>query len=96
MEGFLTTTNVLFSITIIGVIFSIYRSYKDPQTTSEKDSIKLSDRVNNLENDIREVKEQHLKAIEGDLRTLNVTLQKLSETVVRLSTIIDERIPKAK
>lgn len=95
MNYFLTTTNVLFAITIIGILFNIYRSYKDPQTSSEKDSIKLTDRVATLELSIKEVREQHLKAVETDLKNLNITLQKLSETVVKLSTIIDERIPRS-
>lgn len=34
--NFLTTTNILFAITIIGVLFSIYRSYHNPQEDLEK------------------------------------------------------------
>lgn len=92
----LTTQNILFALTFIGVIFSIYRSYKEPQISIEKDSLKLTDRVLNLEKGIVEIREKHLEAITSDLKELNTTLQDLSHTVIKLSTVIDERIPRDK
>ncbi len=35
MESILTTQNILFTLTVLGVIFSIYRSYRTPQEETE-------------------------------------------------------------
>jgi uncharacterized protein YpmB len=91
----LTPSNIVFILGIIGTIFTIYSYFKNPQIKTEKDAISLTDKVATLEKTVTEIREKHLATVETDLRNLNTTLQKLSETVVRLSTIIDERIPKA-
>ena len=50
--------------------------------------------MSTLERSVIEIREKHLLSVENDLKILNNTLQDLSRTVVKLSTIIDERIPK--
>ncbi len=82
-------------LTFIGMAFVIYDRFSKPQIKADQAGIKLTDRVDTLEKTVIEIREKHLTSVESDLKTLNQTLQKLSETVVRLSTIIDERIPKA-
>lgn len=91
----LTPSNIVFILGIIGTIFTVYNYFKNPQIKTEQDAISLADKVATLEKVVTEIREKHLTSVETDLRNLNTTLQKLSETVVRLSTIIDERIPKS-
>lgn len=90
----ITTGNVTFAIGIIGILFSIYKSYKNPQIESDKSMISLADRVGNVEKTVGEIKETHLKTVEQDIKSLTISVNELSKTVVRLATIIDERIPK--
>lgn len=90
----ITTTGVLFILTIAGAVFGIYHYFKKPQDQSEKDGIKLADRISSVEKELYEVKQTHLLAMEKDLKSLTDSVNELSRTVVRLSTIIDERIPK--
>ncbi len=92
----ITTTSVLFAITILGTIFGIYNYFKRPQDKSEKDGIRLSDRVTNIEKELKEVRETHLLAMEKDLKALTDSVHQLSLTVTKLSTVIDERIPRVK
>lgn len=95
MEIPITTTGVLFIITIAGTVFGIYHYFKKPQDQSEKNDIKLEDRIKAVEKELYEVKQTHLLAMEKDLKSLTDSVNELSRTVVRLSTIIDERIPKS-
>ncbi len=95
MNSLLTLPNLIAICTLIGIIFIVYDRFSKPQIETDKDSIKITDRIIALEKTVTEIREKHLISVESDLKTLNVTLQDLSKTVVRLSTIIDERIPKA-
>ncbi len=90
----ITTETVLFLIAVLSVIFNIYHFFKKPQDKSEKDVIRLTDEVSQLKKDVIEVREKHLASIEKDVKELTTTINTLSITVTRLSTIIDERIPK--
>lgn len=91
----LTTQNVLFIIAVITAIFGLYNYFRNPQIKTDQEGIKLYDRISNLEKSVVEIREKHLTSVETDLKLLNTAINDLSKTVVRLSTIIDERIPKA-
>lgn len=91
----LTTNTILFILTVGSFIFGIYHYFKKPQVDGEKNDIKLEDRIKAVEKELKEVRETHLLAMEKDLKALTDSVNQLSLTVVRLSTIIDERIPKS-
>lgn len=87
------------------VVFSVYLYFRNPQIKTDQTTLKLEDKIKALEKDnsdlktdiqkqFIEIKETHIRSIEGDIKTLTTAVNDLSKTVVRLSTIIDERIPK--
>jgi len=88
------TQTILNVIYLLGIIFAIYIYFRSPQEKSNLTQAKLSDDIKDLQRQITDVKETHLKSMETDLKTLTNAVNELSKTVVRLSTIIDERIPK--
>lgn len=81
-------------LNIIGFIFAIYLYFRNPQIKTDQVIIKLQEDFTSLQKQILEVKETHLKSVEMDIKTLTAAVNDLSKTVVRLSTIIDERMPK--
>lgn len=89
-----TTDTVLFFITVVSVLYALYERFRKPQDDQKIDGIKLQERLSEVEKDLLEVRKTHLVAMEKDVRDLNTTLQGLTNTVTKLSTIIDERIPK--
>lgn len=78
----------------IGVIFSVYLHFKNPQIKSAQEALKLREDIDNLEDVITEVKEKHLRSVEKEMKGLTTTIHHLTLTVTKLSTIIDERMPK--
>lgn len=80
---------------LLGIIFAVYNSFKNPQIDADKTILRLREDVDTLKDSVIEIKEKHLNAVEIDIRKLTDTIQQLSITVVRLGTIIDERIPKS-
>jgi uncharacterized membrane protein (DUF106 family) len=90
----ITPQNITFALSIIAIIFAVYNSFKKPQIDGEKIAITMREDINSLQKQIIEIKETHLRSVEADIKTLTTAVNELSKTVVRLSTIIDERIPK--
>jgi len=91
----LTTSNIQFVLTIGVLLFAIFKSWNKPHNDLEKFNVKLREDVDSLGKAITEIKETHIRSVEADIKALNGTIQDLSKTVVKLATIIDERIPKA-
>ena len=79
---------------LIGILFTVYLYFRNPQIKTDGVIIKLQEDVSSMQKQMMELKETHLKAMESDIKSLTSAVNDLSKTVVRLSTIIDERIPK--
>jgi peptidoglycan hydrolase CwlO-like protein len=94
MAALLTSSNITFGLGILGIIFAVYNSIKNPQIDSDKDIVRLRDDMNSLSEEVSEIKEKHLASVELNIKELASTIHDLSITVTRLSTIIDERIPR--
>ena len=87
--------NLVFGgIGLFGTVFTIYSYFKNPQIKTDQTTITLSSDVTELKKQITEIRETHLRNVEKDMKDLTAAVNDLSKTVVRLSTIIDERIPK--
>lgn len=85
---------VILATTVIGVIFSVYLHFRNPQIKSDQTIIRLKEDLETLKAVVVDVKERHLIAVDQEMKALTHTISQLSLTVTRLSTIIDERIPK--
>lgn len=80
----------MFGIGLVGIVITVYKAISSPQIKADK----LSERIDAIEKSVQEIKENHLKAVEQDIKNLTSSVNELSKTVVRLATIIDERIPR--
>lgn len=89
------TQTILNVIYLLGIIFAIYIYFRTPQEKAQLITSKLSEDVKDLQRQITDVRETHLKSVETDLKTLTSAVNQLSITVATLSTIINERIPRA-
>ncbi|MCK9370755.1 hypothetical protein M0R04_12670 [Candidatus Dojkabacteria bacterium] len=135
MNEILTTSNILFTLTILGVIFSIYRSYRTPQEELDKkmavgDAIsekELSTKATILaqkeaegkagllaqqvqwEKEANEKKftefgirldaslalaQNHIHTVDVKVDNLTIEVSSLKNEIIKLSTIMSERLPK--
>lgn len=84
----------MFLIGLIGVIFTVYTYFRDPQVKSEKTDAINALQIDTLEQNLKAVMENHLPHIDQRLNSLHDSINTTNQNVVRLATIIDERIPK--
>lgn len=94
-----TTTIALIvgGITILGAIFGVFFYFQKPQLALEKRVSKLEDDIVGCKNENAEIKKLHYdnnESLRKELKEVATALSELSLTVAKLSTIIDERIPK--
>lgn len=92
----LTPGNITFALGLIGVMFTVYRTLTNPQIQNDKETIELKSDIVNLKSEIKDIKETHLRTLENEIKALNTSVSNLSGTVIKLATIIDERIPKGR
>src|SRR5687768_13932197 len=90
-----TITFILGLVAIVSVLFNIYNTFRNPQIKADQTDIKFREELTSLQKTVQEIKETHLRTVEQDIKNLTTAVNELSKTVVRLSTIIDERIPRS-
>lgn len=86
--------NIIPVITIVGTIFAIYLYFRKPQEQSEKTDIVIGKEIEFLKISLNNLKDNHIHTLENDVKDLKTAVKGVELSVERLSTIIDERIPK--
>lgn len=95
-------------IGVIGMIFTVYNYFKNPQIRAEKldalldQRVKFTNEINNnrfcdLQNDIKksfELAQNHSNEALAGIKELTVVTNDMGKQVVRLQTIIEERLPR--
>lgn len=90
----ITPENIAYGVAIASAVFAVYSYFRNPQIKTDQDTLKLRGEIDELKKEILEIKTTHIKNIESDMKDLTQTINQLAIQVTRLSTIIDERIPK--
>jgi hypothetical protein len=96
-QYFMTQDDIAYVLAILGllgIIFTIYKYFRDPQVATEKSDALLELRMKNLEDSVTKLLENHLPHIDARLLRLQEQVSIVNTSLVQLTTIIDERIPK--
>lgn len=91
---YLNPSNIVLLILIISNLFTVFLYFRNPQENLEKKYISLDGKYKELEKEILDIKQTNIIAINKNVADLTSTVNKLEISVAKLSTIIDERIPK--
>lgn len=108
MTDLLTPQNAAFAIGFIGTLFAIYQYFRTPQIEADKKESLLSQQLQwQSESNDRRFKEMqdnfttlvlqsnnHIHTVDTKVDALTANFNVMSNEITKLSTIIDERIPK--
>ncbi len=108
MSTLITPQNIMFIIGIIGMMFSLFLYFKNPQIDSDKRDALLDQSVkNNTESVDRRFKEiqdnfqglllqnnNHIHTLDTKIDAMGNHMTNLKIEVAKLATIIEERIPR--
>jgi hypothetical protein len=110
MAELMTQSNVMFAIGILGVIFTVYNYFRNPQINQDKKDALLAQQIQwMIEGTDRRFKttqesfqqlilqsNNHIHTIDVKVDGLNHNVCSMENEITKLSTVIDERIPKQK
>lgn len=88
---------VTYIVGVGGAIFGVFSYFRNPQIKTEKQEALLSQEVINTKAELLKLSTSfnaHILADQSSFSTLNQHVIEVDKSVVRLTTIIDERIPK--
>lgn len=94
MEPFLTQSNIMFTIGLLSIVFTVYHYFKNPQIAIERREIGVKGELGLLRQDIQNLKDNHIHTLEAKVDGLTIEMTSIKVQMAQLSTIIDERIPK--
>ena len=92
------TEYILFGITILGVIFAVYRTFKAPDDDAKLHLAVLDVKMDNTDKIILKMVTNDLPHIDAQLQDLRITNARhdtlVAEKFATLFAIIDERLPR--
>jgi uncharacterized protein HemX len=108
VASLLTTSNIVFVLGIAGVVFAVFRYFKDPQIAADKKDALFAQQIkfereaterrfSEIQNSFESLLTQsqnHIHTIDVKVETLDGSVSEMGRQLTRLATIIDERIPK--
>lgn len=108
METLFTTGNITFVLGLIAIMFSVYSYFRTPQVDSEKKDALLAQQVQwekestaarfeemtKMIGATTTMAQNHIHTVDTKVDALIGTVNALSNSVTRLETVINERIPR--
>lgn len=108
MESVLTPSNIMFVIGILGTLFGVYHYFRNPQIDGDKKDALLAQQVQwMVEASDRKFKDMqesfqslllqsnnHIHTVDTKVENLAATISDMGKDITKLTTIIEERIPK--
>jgi hypothetical protein len=77
-----------------GAAFAIYSYFREPQVKSERIDAVMAVVIDQIQKDIVNLRDNHIHTLDTKLNETNKTVSTIAVEVARLSTVIEERIPR--
>lgn len=85
-----------FIIGAFGVIFTIYNYFRAPQEKATQDDLLLGQSIAQLNKDFANLRDNHVHTLDLKLDEANKAIGAMAIQITRLSTILEERLPRKK
>lgn len=84
----------MYAIGIGGAVFGIYSYFRNPQINSEKAESIMALNIVQLQKDFANLRDNHIHSMDIKIDEQGKAIRDLLIQTTRLSTIIEERIPR--
>lgn len=88
------TQNILNAILIFGAIFAVYKYFRGPQEKTEKNDAVMAEQFKQLRLEFTNLRDNHIHTLDVKIDGAITSINHQSVELAKLTTIIDERIPK--
>ena len=80
--------------TIFGIVFGISRRITKPQAESARNESLFALQLQTMQADLVNMRDNHIHTLDVKLDQTNVIVTQLSKDIVRLTTVLEERLPR--
>ena len=108
METFFTPSNIMFVVGLVGVLFSVYLYFREPQIKSQTNDALMEQQMkwftDSVEKRFQTQQENfnqlllqsnnHIHTVDTKVEALTKEVVEMGKGIVRLATTIEERIPR--
>jgi hypothetical protein len=79
---------------VLGIIFAIYRQFKEPQIKSDKADTLFAIQIKTMQADLVNLRDNHIHSLGLAIEQTNKNVNTLTLEVTKLGTILEERLPR--
>lgn len=79
---------------ILGTVFGVYNYLRNPQISADKTNALLSQSLLQVQKDLANLRDNHVHTLDMKMDEAMSRINELAIQVAKLSTVIEERIPK--
>jgi hypothetical protein len=108
METLFTPSNIMFALGLIGILFSVYLYFREPQIKSQTNDALMEQQMkwftDSVEKRFQAQQENfnqlllqsnnHIHTVDTKVEALTKEVVEMGKGIVRLATTIEERIPR--
>ena len=92
-----TLSIIIQFVTLGGVAFAVYKVFRDPDIKADKSIDLLKEQIlyeRKITDKSLETQQNCIKSLETQVKGNGEKIGKMNDTIIKLTTIIEERIPK--
>ena len=86
--------NVVNIVMLAGMVFAVYKSFQNPLQRSEKTDAIIGEQVKQLRIEFANLRDNHIHSLDLKIDGVASGVNLQAVEIAKLSTIIDERIPR--
>lgn len=90
---------IISSLTLIGFVIMAYRTFRDPDIQSERSIALLEEQVKferKMTDTSLQIQQNALHSLEREIYNQGEAIKELNNEIIKLRTIIEERVPQQK
>jgi hypothetical protein len=92
--NYFTPQNITIAVLLISNLFQIFLYFRNPQENLDKKLLVLGGKHDDLVREVADIKKTNIIEINKNIADLTSTMNDMKIAVAKLSTIIEERLPK--
>jgi len=85
--------NIVNATLLLGMLFTVYKSFRGPQEKTEKQDAVFAEQLKQLRLEFTNLKDNHIHSLDVKLDGAISSINAQAIETAKLSTIINERIP---
>lgn len=90
----LTPSMIMFLLGILGMIFTVFNYFRNPQISSDKNDVVISSELKALTEKLQLLINNDIHEIKNNMQNMRLEMTDIAVRMGKVETIIEERVPR--